>query len=138
MMTNADVTVYNKYIDSTTRSEKYQRSTVYGVVWQDTKGVTNSKSQLAANVALVMIPYTVANYAAYRTPKTWQALVSKSACWTLQEGDVLIKGIVADEITGGFTMTDLRAKYDNVVSIASIAAMSEGSQGSQHWEVDCK
>lgn len=134
MIPNADITVYNKYIDSATRSEKYQRAEVKSVVWQSTKAISQMRTQTAANVALVMIPFERGTQ--YAAPKAWQA--AKSGKWTLQEGDVIVRGIVTDEITGAYTITDLRAEHENVVTIASVDAMDQGSSNSQHWEVNCK
>jgi len=143
MIPNSDITIYNKYTDST-RKEKYQRTVVSDVVWQDAKAIyVAGVGMVKANTALVMIPFALG--ANYLTPKAWQA--AKSGKWTLQEGDVIVRGSVTNEITeavitpvpvAAFTMTSLRALYENVVVITGVAAMDEGSAHLQHWEVDCK
>jgi hypothetical protein len=115
--------------------EAYQRSEIKLVVWQATKAVSGSKSGLlASNIATIFIPFGVA--AEYLQPKAWQA--SKTNHWTLQEGDIIVRNIVTDEISSGFTITDLRAKYDDVVMITSVDAMDQGSPNVQHFEVGCK
>jgi hypothetical protein len=135
MIPNCDITIYNKYLAS--RAEVFQRSVIRNVGWQATKAVSGTKAgPLQSNVATIFIPF-VGN-TEYLAPKAWQALVSKSANWTLQEGDVVVRGEVADEITGAFTITDLRAKYDDVVSITSVDTMDFGSSYMHHWEVGCK
>lgn len=143
MIPNGDITIYNKYTDST-RKEKYQRTVVRDVVWQAASAVYVAGSGLVrANTAFVMIPF--ARGTAYLAPKAWQA--AKSGKWTLQEGDVIVRGAVTNEITDAvvgppavdaFTMTNLRALYDDVVVITNVGAMDEGSPNMQHWEVDCK
>ena len=143
MIPNSDITIYNKYTDST-RKEKFQRTVIRDVVWQATKAVyVSGAGMVRANTAFVMIPF--ARGADYLAPKAWQA--AKSGKWTLQEGDVIVRGIVTNEITeavvtpvpaDAFTMTNLRALYEDVVVINDIYAMDEGSANMQHWEVDCK
>lgn len=133
MIPNADITIYNKYVDNATRTEKYQRAEVMRVVWQSTKAISRMKEMTAANVALILIPFERGDD--YQEPKAWQA---DRDGWTLQEGDVIVRGIVTDEIEGAYTITDLRTEHESVVTIASVDAMDQGSANSQHWEVNCK
>lgn len=133
MIPNAHITVYNKYIDGTTRTEKYQRAEVFNCVWQGVSAISRFKEQVQANTLLVLIPF--ASGAGYQEPKAWQT--DKSG-WTLQEGDVIVRGLVTDEITGGYTITSLRAEHPNVFTIASVASMDNGFPNVNHWEVNCK
>ena len=135
MIPNGHITIYNRYFVS--RVETYQRTVIKNVVWQATKAVSGrSTGVLASNVATVFIP--MARGAAYVKPKAWQALTDKSDNWTLQEGDVIVRGAIADEITTEYKLSDLRAAYDDVVTITSIDAMDQGSPNVQHWQVGCK
>lgn len=138
MRTNADLTVYNKYIDPVTRSEKYQRSQVREVAWENRKAanVRSSGGQMEADQARVFIPF--ARGANYVKPNAWQALVTKTGKWTLQVGDVIVKGLVSDEIAGAFTITSLKAKYDDVLVVSSVDTMDMGSLSMQHWNVGLK
>ena len=135
MIPNTDITIYNKY--TVTGGETYQRTVVPDVVWQATKAVSGAQSGLlSSNVAAILIPF--ARDANYLAPKAWAALVSKTGKWTLKEGDYIVKGSVSDEITGAFTMTSLKAKYDDVVMITSVDVMDQGSPNMQHFDVGCK
>jgi hypothetical protein len=133
MIPNSHITIYNKYIDPDARTEKWQRAEVYSVVWQAQHAVANMKEMVAANTALILIPFSSGTE--YMQPKSWQA--NRSTGWTLQEGDVVVRGLIDDEITDDFTITDLRATYDEVVTIASIDAMDQG-YFTMHWELRCK
>lgn len=133
MIPNADITVYNKYVDSATRAEKYQRAVVKSVVWESTKAVNQMRMQTAANVALVLIPFQRGED--YQKPKAWQ---SNRAGWTLQEGDIVARGVIPTELDSAYTVADLRNDYDDVFAIASVDAMDQGSSNSQHWEVNLK
>jgi hypothetical protein len=138
MIPNSEITIYNKYVDASTRTEKYQRSEIYDVVWQATKAVAGSKTGLlASNVATIFIPF--AEGTQYVLPKAWQLLTTNRAnYWTLQEGDVIVRNIVTDAISDSFTITALRAKYDDVVTITSVDAMDQGSHYMRHWQVGAK
>jgi len=137
MRTNADLTLYNRYIDPITRAAKYQRTVIVSVFWENRKAVNRSKAgDIASDQAAVYIPF--ARGMNYIRPRAWQALTTKTGRWTLQEGDVIVKGVVADEITTGFTVSDLEAKYDDVLTITSVDTMDYGSQHLRHWQLGAK
>lgn len=136
MLTNANLTIYNKYIDPATRTEKYQRATITGVFWENRKAANKlaSGGQIASDQARVFIPFRCG--AAYIKPKAWQALSVKTGKWTLQEGDIIVNGAVTDEITTSFTVTALKAKYDDVLAITSVD--TNDALNLEHWEVGAK
>ena len=132
---NSDITIYNKYIDPATRKEKYQRTVVKKVVWQAAKAVyAVGAGMVRSDTATIFIPF--ARGAAYLNPHAWRA--AKTGKWTLQEGDVIVRGSITTEISDAFTMTQLRAANDEVVTINSVAAMDEGSANMQHWQIGAK
>ena len=135
MRTNANATLYNKYIDPVTRSEKYQRAGVVGVAWENRKAanVRSTGGLAGADQARVFIPF--ARGISFLQSHTWQALVTKTGKWTLQVGDLIVKGLVSDEIQTGFTVTALKAKYDDVLVITSVDTMDAGSPGMRHWNI---
>ena len=133
MIPNGHITIYNRYFVN--RVETYQRTVIRDVVWQATKAVSGrSTGVLASNVATVFIP--MARGADYLKPKAWQA--ARSGKWTLEEGDVIVRGEATDNITTEYTITSLRAEYEDVVTITSVDAMDQGSPNVQHWQVGCK
>lgn len=137
MITNTAITIYNKYIEG--RAEKYQRAEILAVLWESAAAIAKRrKADLSANKAVLAIPFSECTY--YSSPKVWQSLETlvRATRWTLQEGDVVVRGIVTDEITSEFTLSALRAKYDDVLEIVSVSRMDQGSPNTHHWEVDCK
>ncbi len=135
MRTNADITVYNKYIDPSTRTAKYQRTVVYEVTWENRKAANVIASGLiAADSVAIFIPMARGS-GSYKAPAAWQALSSKTGAWTLQVEDFIVRGVVTDEIGTGFSVSDLKAKYDSVVSIKSVDLMDQGSLAMRHWQV---
>ncbi len=137
MRMNADLTLYNKYIDPATKTEKWQRGAILDVYWENRKAANVIRSgMLEADSVRVFIP--MARGANYLKSKAWQALATKTGKWTLQVGDVMVKGSVSDAISTSFTISDLRAKYDDVVTIRSVDTQDVGSVELQHWEVGAK
>lgn len=135
MIPNTDITIYNKY--TVNRSDAYQRAVVRRVVWQSTQAVSGRGSgRLSDNVAAIFIP--VASAANYVPPKRWRTLASKAGTFTLAEGDLVIRGVVTDEISPTLTVSDLRRVHDDAVTITSVDAMLEGSRAVQHYEVGAK
>ena len=90
---------------------------VQGVMWENRKGANVIASGLlAVNGVRVFVPFSHA------------ALNAKVS-------DVLVKGLVSDVISTSFTMTDLRKKYPDVVTINSVDSKDFGSAVMQHVEL---
>lgn len=138
MNTNTALTIYNKYYDTSTKTEKYQRFLLSAVEWEDRKdsNVLASGGDKAANQATIYIPLSVG--AAYKKPKPWLALADKTANFTLQIADLVVKGNVADELSASFTPSDLLNKYDDVLRITSVDTFDMGSLNMRHWKVGAK
>ena len=137
MRTIDSLTIYNKFIDPVTRLEKYQRAEIEDCYWEDRKAINRSKVGAIANdSAMVVIP--MVQGANYLKPVAWQALVSKTGKWTLQTGDVMVKGAITDEISSSFTITALTKKYNDVITITSVDTFDSGSTRLQHWEISAK
>lgn len=137
MRTNADLTVYNKYIDTTTTppSEVYAGYQIHGVAWENRKAsnLLATGGNVQADQAAIYIP--IERGTNYLQPREWQALTVKGGSWTLQIGDVIVRGLVDDVISDTFSMSDLKRKYDDVLKITSIDRMDNGSFSLRHWKV---
>jgi len=135
MRTNTPATLYNRYVVTATRSEAYQRTVLPEVAWENHKAsnVVATGGRMFADQAKIFI--LMAFGKRFLKPAAWKALTSKTGHWTLQIGDVIVQGSVNDEITDTFTITDLKAKYDDVLTITSIDAMNFGSVNMRHWQV---
>ena len=158
MISNCNITIYNKYYAPYTRTEKYQRSVIYSVgwqlnksVWQSAQALSGAKSgKLIESTALIFIPFS--SGVKWKPPLVWDSLAVRTGYWTLRDDDIIVRGIVLDEITDlipavidppaaaipAFSMTDLRKKYDYVLTIFAVADLEYGSPNVQHWEVGCK
>jgi len=142
MRTNTALTLYNRVPGT----ETYHRTVIGRVAWENRKAsnVLASGGTIAADQAAIYLP---ARTPGYLSPKAWQALADKSTAWTLQTGDVVVKGTVTDEIhaavvgppaVAAFTMTDLKAKYDDVLTITSVDVMDNGSPAMRHFQIGAR
>jgi hypothetical protein len=135
MRNNADLTIYNKYVDAATRTEKYHRSQIRGVLWENRKAanVIASGGNIAVNQANIYVPFQ--RGVEYLPYTEWAALTTKTGYWTFQDGDVVVRGLVEDTISASFTISDLKAKYPDVLTIRSVDTMDMGSYGMCHWQI---
>lgn len=132
MQTNCDATVYNKYLVG--RVETWQRVQIEDVHWEQRHAREGNQDN---DFTIVYIPFARGDD--YLKPREWQALTSKSGSWTLQIGDVIVKGLVSDALVAGtFTLSNLKAAYDDVLVIASVDTRDFGSSNLQHWELTCR
>lgn len=137
MITNTAITVYNKYIEA--RAEKYQRAEILAVLWESSAAVAKRRqANVSTNKAVIAIPFSECGQ--YSSPTVWQSLekLVRATRWTLKDGDVVVRGIVTDEISDVFNISALRAKYEDVLEIVSVDRMDQGSPNTRHWEVGCK
>ena len=133
MIPNGSATVYNKYID-TSLAEQYLGTIIPQVVWWGPRGVRITRQGLiAANTWNVLIPHgMLTNFLDFQA---WQALTTKTAKWTLQEGDWMVYGSVSDVISSTFTITQLKAKYPEVGQIISVDPMDQGNINMRYTRV---
>jgi len=117
MISNADLTLYSRGIDPSTRAETWTRSQIKGVLWESTKAANILQTGLMnSDKYTVYIPMDQEDLA-------------------LKEGDVIVKGLVTDSITPAFTMGALKAKYPFVATITTVDYHDAGSQRMKHWQI---
>jgi len=132
MRTNSDITIYNKY--RVANVDTWQRVQVHDIAWEQRHARSSFDSD---DLATVYIP--MERGAAYLEPRAWQALVTKTGKWTIQVGDIVVKGLVSNTLTSGsYTLTNLKAAYDDVLVITAVDTYDYGSASLQHWRVGAK
>lgn len=136
MRTNADITIYNRYFDKATRLDKYQRTVLKGVFWDERKAINRLQSGLEdADEVSIIIPIRVAIDKKYVPPKEFEKLPDKTGYFTLQEGDRVVRGDIDFEITG--KVSDLDKEYE-AFTITSVDTKDFGSLHMGHWEVGAR
>lgn len=138
MMTNSDLTLFNKI-----QGGKYLRTYFRGVNWQDEKAITISKSDgiKSSDGSSVFIPLNVdSDGKEYRKPKTFKRLDDRSKFYTLDNGDIVVKGIIDFELkeNKGSNLKALQGLYDDVMVITKVDDNRYGSKEIQHFELEVK
>jgi len=133
MRTNSPCTLYNKYISA--GAEVYQRAEISAVKFENRKAANVIKSGLLEADAVVIYIPTVVISGYYVEPKAWQALVVKTGFLTLQPGDYIVRGVATEVISPTFTITDLKAKYNDVVRITTVDRQDAGSPSMWHYQI---
>jgi hypothetical protein len=109
------MTLYTRSISA--GAEAFSRSVIYDVAWEDRRAA-NARlgSDLKADDIAVFVP------------------MARNA--TIKAGDVIVRGVVTDTISSGFTITALRAKYPNQVgTVKSVDRFDQGSTAMHHWQI---
>lgn len=142
MMTNADITVYNRQFDKAQDKYIYLRTYLKGVNWQDSKGIRIAESGVVSDDRTrIFIPLDVdAEDKQYKKPKTYKRMDDKSLFYTLDNEDIVVKGIIDFDLTGkpGENVSSLQAKYDDAMVITKVIDNRYGSRTIQHFELEVK
>lgn len=130
------ITLYTHWTNPADRSrEKWIRAPINGVSFYGRQAVSVSGSGLnTADQYTVRIPVS-SMPPGYLPPDAF----SRSAVpggWTLQNGDVIVKGTVADEIVKG--ITEITRKYVDCFVITSVSDNRRGVPAMQHMRVEGK
>lgn len=143
MITNTDITLYNKYYDTEDKCIKYKRSYLNGVNYRGGYGTnTSSKSINNNDENIIYIPFSVySGNKKYIKPKSYEIL-SKSErenYFTLNSGDIVVKGIIDFELTNekGNNLKFLNEFYDDVSTVNNVKTYDCGSDYMKHWKVVC-
>ena len=132
-MFNDVVTVYNKYKNGTV--EKWQRTVLKGVFWNSVKGaVVRKTGNTSADSLQLIIPCNIRSNRAYKPPKAWARLEDKQSFWTLQSGDIVVKGDMSYEVEKSSSELN---QFDDCLKISSVDHKPFGGSMA-HWEVSAK
>lgn len=143
MLTNTDITLYNKFFDKADKCIKYKRSYLKGVNYRVRDSVSVSgKGVSAKNEVVIYIPFSIyAGEKKYLKPKKYEVLdeLEKENYFTLNNGDIVVNGIIDFELTGEKTnnFKTLNEIYDDVSVISTVITYDCGSDYMKHWKVVC-
>lgn len=120
------ITIYNKYYNSSSDTDKYQRTVIKGVNWQGEKHATVSdKGLLLADSTLIFID----KLDNYLSPKRFAKLsdLERPNYFTFSIGDKIVKGDVDFEITGvkPYRIADLESDCDDVIDVKSVNILTD-------------
>ena len=81
MLTNADMTIYNKVFDKATRTDKFVRTQVPRVNWYNNLGAVMSNGAVGVGNTFKL---RTENYGSYLPEKDYKALLTKTGKWTIR------------------------------------------------------
>lgn len=127
MLTNCDITIFNKYVEN--KETKYKKSYIEKVHWEDRKGANIISSGLmSADQTTVYIPYSSCQN--YISPKNFK--INKNG-FTLEPEDIIVRGKILEDFT---TIKNLEKKHDYVRVITTVDNYNFGNL--KHFEVGAK
>ncbi len=127
MKTNTSMTIYNKYFNSTIRGDSWQRHVISDVFWDSKRGASYFKGLTRSDIGAIYIPFWLNDMRDFVDPIEFAT--SRTGKWTIQNGDIIVKGIVTDEIT---KQSELETKYSDVLTISNYTINDFGSSNMQH------
>ena len=132
---NDTITVFNARVDPEQGGNVWEPTVITGASWYltDASTVDASKGGLvAANKATVRIPESAdAGGKVYADPITYANAEDVSGLWTLQAGDMIVKG----EVTGAsWTPARLKAAYADCVTVLGVTD-NRRAPNAPHWKV---
>lgn len=121
MITNADITIYNHYIDPATRQTAYVRHVIQDVSWYASVNVSAASGGLVGgDVYKIRIPPEALADGqpaldAYRPAPEYAGLKDTDGVWTVQNGDYFCRG-EGPEITKPSDLEMAHVQYGQVKS----------------------
>lgn len=124
-MFDKDITIFNKLYDKEKRADVYKRTVLKGVHTEITQSSSFSDKEMRANDTLfVSIPFSIEGYV---KPSEYQ----DNSKWTLQEGDIIVVGVIENDIDSPKYLKHL----DNVYTIKSVEIIDYSVTCLNHFEV---
>lgn len=130
MLTNADITIYNREYIPETRLDVWHRTVIHDVNFHADNKVQQTDGGLkSADAYKVRIPETSPDKE-YLDPESYAATENKELYWTLQADDYVVRGICDKEIV---SPQDLQKEKYQVFKITSWSDNRKG--GLSHWRI---
>ena len=146
---NDTITVFNARVDPATGENTWERTVITGASWYmtDASTVDTGKGGLvAANKATIRIPTDAsAGGKTYTDPISYRAAVSVAGLWTLQNGDIIVKGDVpasetvtvngaSSTVAINWTPTKLKKAYADCVTVLGVTD-NRRAPHAPHWRI---
>lgn len=135
MLINADATLYHRIYNTIADTEIWERKELKGIAWQDRRAVSTEEGGLvSADLTSVFIPRDVG--LAYKKPKDY--IADDASSYTVDNGDIIVRGLLSYEISSANSVSKLQASHDDVMTVTSVKDRMYGSAALQHIELEVK
>ena len=130
MITNADITIYNREYVPDKRTDIWHRTVIRNAWFHTENKVQQTDSGLKSNdVCKIRIP-ECSPEKEYLDPESYAAAESKDGYWTIQEDDIVVKGECPYEIAKPADLKQLHKRYFKITSWSD-----NRFGGSPHWRI---
>lgn len=117
MLTNADITIYNRLEDKKNRLDVWQKTVISGVhVYVDNKVDLGETGINSADVYKIRIPAEVKVAGAYLSPEEYKKADNPENHWTIQNDDWIVVGVCDVDIEKPSDLKDFRERSCKVIS----------------------
>ena len=131
MITNADITIYNRKYDQATRLDAWHRTVIHNVhVYIDHTTSVGDSGLNSADVYKIRIPQGVDCGDAYLPENEYAKMNNPSGYWTLQNDDWIVIGECQIDIGRPSDLKDLRSKHCKIISYSD-----NRFGGLPHWRI---
>lgn len=129
MLTNVDITIYNHKYNKETRLDDWNKTVIRGVhFYVDNKVSVGDNGLNSADIYKIRIPVDAQCDKTYIQEDEYNTFSDVSDYWTLQEGDVVVKGVCDKSISKPADLAGHRK--------CKILSWSDNRFGGQpHWRV---
>lgn len=135
MITNGDITIFNKAYDRETRSELFVPTIIRGVhVFNRVKGKGELQQEKSFSCQIRIPIDANTGGKEYVSQHGWIAAGDKSGLWTIQLGDVVVLRAVEEDALRN--ETELLRKYLEAVVVSTVTDNTTiGSKAVRHWRI---
>lgn len=131
MITNADITIYNKKYTPETRADTWRRTFLQGVhFYHENKVQPSERGLVNADLYKIRIPQDVGTDKAYVPQAEYQAAEDISSLWTIQKGDYIVRGAGPD-------IANIQELQQSGMETCKIISWSDNRRGGlPHWRIE--
>lgn len=131
MITNADITIYNKKYDPKIRGDTWHRAVLKGVhLYCEHKVQLLATGLVNADLYKIRVPLDVETDKQYVPPGEYRVAGDVSGMWTIQKGDYIVRGIGPD-VSSPVELQKL------IIDTCKVTAWSDNRRGGlPHWRIE--
>lgn len=131
MITNGDITIYNRKDGGRNRPDVWQRTVILGVhIYVDNKVALGETGVNSADVYKIRIPADVKDAGTYLSPEEYKAVNNPEGHWTIQNDDRIVIGVCDADIEKPADLKELRERSCKVISWSD-----NRFGGLPHWRI---
>lgn len=131
MLTNADITIYNRKYNKSTRFDEWNKTIIRGVhFYVDNQVAAGEKGLNSADAYKIRIPEDAECDKVYIPEDDYMFIDDISGNWTIQESDIIVLGACEIDISKPSDLTERHVRHCKVLSWSD-----NRFGGLPHWRI---